>query len=188
MKIKNEQLIDELMAIVLKCTTSAEKLKIMESGQLYVRPAKDAWNILECFEHLNRYGDFYLPAIEKAILSQEINKGRGLFKSGLIGNYFARLIQVKPGEIKKMSTTKDKDPFNQTLSVITIDRFLKQQQLLIALLNQARSIDLTNTKTPISISKFIRLRLGDTLRFMVYHIERHVLQAERIPKSIATDN
>ena len=24
-----------------------------------------SWNILECVEHLNRYGAFYLPAIEK---------------------------------------------------------------------------------------------------------------------------
>lgn len=43
-------------------------------------------------------------------------------------------------------------------------------------------MDLTKTKASISLTRLIKLRLGDTLRFFTYHIERHVLQAERICK------
>ena len=51
--------------------------------------------------------------------------------------------------------------------------------MLKSLLNQAREVDLTKTKVPISLTRFIKLRLGDTFRFFVYHIERHILQAEK---------
>jgi hypothetical protein len=66
------------------------------------------------------------------------------------------------------------------LSITTLDRFLKQQELLKALLQQALEADITKIKTAISLSKFIKLRLGDTFRFYVYHIERHIAQAEKI--------
>jgi len=48
------------------------------------------------------------------------------------------------------------------------------------LLIQAKAINLVKAKTPVSLTRLLKLRLGDTLRFLVYHIERHVLQAERI--------
>ena len=79
-----------------------------------------------------------------------------------------------------MKSPKDKNPSHSTLTRLTIDRFLKQQELLQSLLLQSKRVDLQRTKTAISLSKLIRLRLGDTFRFFVYHIERHVLQAERI--------
>ena len=41
-------------------------------------------------------------------------------------------------------------------------------------------IDLNKTKTAISISKLIKLKIGDTFRVVVYHNERHLIQAEKI--------
>ena len=82
--------------------------------------------------------------------------------------------------IKKMKTPKDKDPINSNLTFTTIERLLKQLEKLQILLNQSRTANLTKLKTAISLTKFIKLRLGDTLRFVVYHIERHILQAQKI--------
>jgi hypothetical protein len=79
-----------------------------------------------------------------------------------------------------MSAQKEMNPLNCDLTITTIDRFLKQQQHLESLLTQAKAIDLVKAKTPVSLTRLLKLRLGDTLRFLVYHIERHVLQAERI--------
>jgi hypothetical protein len=93
-------------------------------------------------------------------------------------------MEVKDGKIKKMKSPKDKNPSRTALSITTINRFLKQQEQLLNLLQRSRGIDLTRTKTAISLSKFIRLRLGDTLRFYTYHIERHVWQAEGVMKEI----
>ena len=79
-----------------------------------------------------------------------------------------------------MKTPGDKNPIGSKLTTLTLDRFLKQQEMLKSLLHQARNVDLTKTKVPISLTRLIKLRLGDTFKFFIYHIERHVIQAERV--------
>ncbi len=178
MQIENNTLIDELTAITLNALNTAKIVKTLDPLQLNAKVNPKQWSVLECIEHLNLYGDFYLPEIEHAILSQKPADKILLFRSGLLGNYFAGLMQAKNGTMKKMKSPPDKNPAKTILSVTTIDRFIKQLERLTSLLEQARNIDLTKTKTAISLTKYIRLRLGDTLRFFVYHIDRHMLQAE----------
>ena len=89
-------------------------------------------------------------------------------------------MQAKNGKIVKMKTPADKNPNGSALTITTLERFLKQQDYLKLLLDQSRTLNLTTTKVPISISKIIRLRLGDTFRFLVFHIERHVHQAQNV--------
>ena len=178
MQIENNQLIDELLARMKKCTRSVKGFEALSIGQLQFKNG-DRWSILECLEHLNLYGDFYLVEIEKQILTNPRRNTSTKFKSGILGNYFANLMEVKEGKMTKMKSPKDKNPSNKDLSIKTINRFLKQQEQLVNLLNQCRSIDLTRTKAAISLTNLVKLRLGDTLRFFCYHIERHVVQAER---------
>lgn len=182
MQIERNQLIEDLIARVKQATCSVRKLKELPEVQLNTRNKESAWTILECIEHLNRYGDFYLPEIEKQLFETSSDPGAKSFKPGIIGNYFVGMIQVKNGKLKKMKTPKEMDPILSDLTITTIDRFLKQQERLTALLQLAKQKDLTHIKTAISLTKMIRLRLGDTLRFVVYHIERHIAQAELIAK------
>lgn len=178
MQIENHKLIDDLLRRMEKCTQSVKGFEALSLDQLQFK-RDDRWSILECLEHLNLYGDFYLVEIEKQILTNPRKNTSAKFKSGILGNYFANLMEVKEGKITKMKSPKDKNPANRGLSITTINRFLKQQERLVGLLNQCRSIDLTKTKAAISLTNLVKLRLGDTLRFFCYHIERHVLQAER---------
>ena len=184
MQTDARKLIDELINTVENSSAIAMQFRSLSNEQLNYRSAPEKWSILECIEHLNLYGDFYLPEIEKSILGQK-DCFAPVFKSGLLGNYFANLMKVTNGKLKKMPAPKDKNPLNRELTVTSIDRFLKQQERMTALLKLARNVDLTKTKTAISLSKFIRLRLGDTFRFVVYHIERHVLQAEKIKQQLS---
>jgi hypothetical protein len=180
MQEDSNSVIDDLLALSEKSIQQVKQFKSLSQEQLNFRTSPEQWSILQCLEHLNLYGDFYLPAIEKQILAHKHGGSNKVFKSGLIGNYFANLMKSTNGAVKKMKSPKDKVPAYSGLTITTIDRFLKQQELLKKLLNQARSVDLTKTKVPISLTRFIRLRLGDTFRFFVYHIERHVAQAERV--------
>ena len=180
MQKDNNILIGELLVMTENAAQAAKKFREMSADQLNFRTAPARWSILECFEHLNRYGDFYLPEIEKAILAHKKNDTPTVFRSGILGNYFANLMKVKNGKMMKMKTPSDKNPLGSDLTVTTLDRFLKQLEMLRSLLNGARGLDLTGTKVPISLTKFVKLRLGDTFRFFVNHIERHVLQAERV--------
>ena len=184
MKVKQGLLIDELIYIADRVITAAIAFKELSEKDLNAKSESNQWSILECLEHLNLYGDFYLPEIEKQLLQGARAKEDALFKSGVLGNYFASLMKVNDGKIKKMKSPKDKDPINSKLSALVIDRFLKQAEKLKHLLNEGRTVDLTKTKVSISLTKLIKLRLGDTFRFYVYHIERHILQAQKNVKPI----
>jgi len=182
MKIKSEKLIEDLLASVNKAKNSVLEFKQKNLTKLNAKSAQKKWSALECIEHLNLYGDYYLPEIEARILKQNRNTNRVVFKSGIIGNYFASLMKTTNGKIKKMQSPVEMNPQNSDLNATTIDRFIKQLDKLIWLLNEAKEVDLQKTKTSIKLTKLIKLRLGDTLRFVVYHIERHLDQAEKAIK------
>lgn len=179
MKIKTNELIAEMLLLTERSSAIARRLQTLPPEKLNHKPNATSWSALECIEHLNLYGDYYLPEIQRQILASSA-PASPVFHAGVIGNYFAKLMKAENGKVgKKMKSPKDKDPKGSRLTTTTIDRFLKQQELLRSLLEQSAGVDLTRTKTSISISRMIRLRLGDTFRFFVYHIERHMLQAER---------
>jgi hypothetical protein len=180
MKTENKLLINDLLERMNQATQRANALKEISLEKLNHKSSAQIWSPLQCIEHLNLYGDFYLPEIEKELAGKPKISANAIFKSGVIGNYFAGLmLPKKNGSIKKMKTPADKTPACSDLTLLTIDRFLKQAEKLKQLLQHAEEIDLTKTKTAISLTKMIRLRMGDTLRFLVYHIERHLGQAER---------
>ena len=140
----------------------------------------EKWSILECIEHLNLYGKFYNPEIRKRIETSN-SKPSKIFKSGLIGNYFVNTMRPKK-KLNKMKTFKDKNPLGSKLDAEVIDRFIAQQKDFLDLIEMSKNINLTQTKTSISISKLIKLRLGDTFRFIIAHNERHLIQAENARK------
>jgi hypothetical protein len=58
--------------------------------------------------------------------------------------------------------------------------FEKKQIELIDIIEKAKEVNIQRVKIPISISKFVRLKLGDALLFVVYHNERHLQQIKNL--------
>jgi hypothetical protein len=182
MEFNKKGLLADLKNDIGKGVEQAKAFKNLTTEQLNYKENPESWSILECLEHLNLYGDFYLPEIENRILEATPTRSE-IFKSGFFGNYFANTMQPKAdGSVQKMNTFKDKNPIHSDLSITTIDRFLKQQNQMLALLEQAENIDLTKVKTKTTLP-IIKFRLGDTFRFVIYHINRHLLQAKRVEGS-----
>lgn len=169
-------LIDDLIHRTQQSLNAAVQLTEQSGKVLNQRPQPGAWNALECIEHLNLYGDYYLPEIERRIAASRY-PAEEKFRSGLIGNYFAKMMLPTKGA--KMKTFKDKDPIGKILDNAVLDRFIHQQKKLLALLEKARNVSLGKTKTGISISPWITLKLGDTFRVVIYHNQRHIEQAGR---------
>jgi len=140
--------------------------------------ATGGWSIAQCLEHLNRYGNFYLPAIAKALNG---NVGRAdtiTFTGTWLGGYFTRMMQPETGKLKTKAMKAYTPPPALDVYVVVAE-FIQQQETLLHLLARARTADLTATRVPLSIASFIRLRLGDVFGFIVAHDERHVQQALR---------
>lgn len=182
--MKQTKLISDLKSMIQNHINDVQKFKSFSNEQLNYKSTPEKWSILECLEHLNLYGDFYLVEIEKRILAAKKIQGiKKDFKSGWLGNYFATsMLPSEDGsKMKTMKTFKDKYPKSSDLPRTTIDRFLKQQQMMLGLLDLAEEIDINQVKTNITILKgIIRLKLGDTFRFVIYHNHRHIIQAQNI--------
>ncbi len=176
--MQSELLIQSLIEQTRQIMNQVEKLRNCDAHTLTWKENATSWSILECLEHLNLYGDFYLPQIEDKIKNSS-TKNELDFKSGLLGNYFAKsmLPKEKPS---KMKTFKDKNPLNAKLDTTVIDRFVNQQIKLLDVLNKSRNVSLNKVKISTSISTLISLKLGDTFQFFINHIIRHLNQIDRI--------
>lgn len=178
MQIATRQLLKELSEQVTEHRLQATRWLQWTDTKLNFKPTPDSWSMLECIEHLNRYGDFYIPEIEKRLQSNTSQPG-AIFKSGWLGNYFAQ--RMLPGErMKTMKAFAAMNPSGSTLGKEVLQIFIQQQIQLLLLLEQAAKVSLTRTRTAISISRLLTLRLGDTFRFVIYHNHRHVWQAQRL--------
>ncbi|WP_189602798.1 DinB family protein [Salinimicrobium marinum] len=184
MKTSSEALLADLKERTRLNVSEAAKFRELSSNELNQRETPGSWTVLENLEHLNYYGNFYLPEIEKRI-SESKHDPEDVFKSGIFGNYFANMMLLKE-KPKKIKTFKSQDPIGKSLDKAVIDQFLQQQERLLELLVKAGEVSLTRTKTSISISNWLKLRLGDTVRVVVYHNQRHVLQARNVLKTLKT--
>jgi len=176
MKTESQYLIDDLIEQTGRIMNDAEQFKRLKIEKLNYRTNPNSWSALECLEHLNLYGDFYLPEIKNRIVEAK-KPPEKYFKSGVLGNYFANSMKPKK-KLNKMRTFKDKNPIGSNLDIITIDRFIHQQQEFLDLLHKSRKVSLNKTKISISISKKFKLKLGDTFRFLTNHNLRHLMQAK----------
>lgn len=178
MKIPSEKLIDDLVDRTHRILNEAEELKTLPEKSLQWRPVPESWSVLECLEHLNLYGRYYLPEINKRIDAGKSSHTGYVFKSGWLGNYFAKSMLPKE-KLNTMKTFKNMNPIHSTLGKTVMDEFIRQQRQMLSILEKCRKVDLNKTKTSISISNFIKLKLGDTLRVVIYHNQRHMVQAQK---------
>ena len=173
--MRTTDLISELQSITQSNIDQALEMKNLSPDIANWQPGTGRWSALECLEHLNRYGDFYIPEIEMRLAENKPNPAEK-FRPGLFGNYFANA--VKPGA-KRMDTFKSMNPARSSIRPDVLNEFLKQQERMKELIERSSHYNLKKIKTSISISKLLKLRLGDTLRVVVYHNQRHMIQAKR---------
>jgi hypothetical protein len=183
--METKQLLEELTTITRNNIEIGNSFKANNPKTLNWRQSEKSWSILECLEHLNRYGDFYLPELNRCIAKARYKKPRLFYKTGVLGGYFARM--MKAASQTKINSLKSYNPIGSQLDQGVLDVFITQQETLLLILDQAQQVDLIKNKTAISLSRLIRLQLGDTLSFLIYHNERHIKQASNVLKQYSTN-
>lgn len=184
-KFKSEELIDKLESDIKQIIAAAEHLRTADPIKLNYTSNQDSWSVAQTIEHLNMYNRHYLPLIEKSMvhITKDIS---AWFIPGFWGNYFTRMIApTNVYEIRnRMKTLKNFTP-TVGLNVDAIfNEFLQHQNKYLHLLEVARRRNLNNIRIPITISRFIRLKLGDIFRFLVAHEQRHMIQARNAVKAV----
>lgn len=186
MKYKTSELLNELhLKTEQHINLAISEWQLIPALRLTTQPGQGNWSAIQCVDHLVSYGRYYLPEIEKAITKAGGTNSSPVFKSSLLGNYFYKLMlpQTDGFPKKKMKSPKNNLPTQITDPAIVMNEFISQLERLQILLIASYKINISKAKVPISIAKFIKLSLGDTLLFYVAHISRHMLQASRALES-----
>jgi hypothetical protein len=187
-KINTRELLNELETDVRELILKAKYFSKEEPSLLLVQVNSDSWNVAQILEHLNSYGRYYLPQMSKAIEKAAASKSGVAthFKPGWLGDYFTKM--MLPGAngkvVNRMQSPKDHRPPTMLDAVAVLNEFFEQQYRLLELLNQAKNINIGKARVPISISKWVKLKLGDTFRFHIAHQQRHFVQAGNTLKAL----
>ncbi len=176
--------LEELEGLVEKHLDTAITIyQNLSAQELLKTPSNGGWCIAQCLEHLNRYGDYYIPNIKSALVSIADIPDNTILNSSWFGNYFVNTMDPKTGT-KKYKAFKAYIPDDIEDPHEVVAKFIRQQEDLLISVRKAFVLDVNAAKIPVSISKWIRLSVGDTFRFLIAHDERHFQQAERCRKDI----
>lgn len=176
MKIDKQELLQELKTMTKRHIELVNTFLNYNNEQLQYRPKPGKWTLLENIEHLNRYAEFYIPVIEKAVNHSKPVSNK-VFKSGWLGNKFA--VSMLPGEsMTTMDTFKSKNPIEDKLDSEVLKIFMSYLNRLQDALSACEKISL-NKYTKITIP-LLQIKLGDTLRVVIYHHERHMVQIAKL--------
>jgi DinB superfamily len=160
----------------------------LSQEELNYKIAPGEWSIAEVFEHLNITHSIYLHAINEALKDASIN-AKEIFKSNWLGNWaYEKIIPREDGSILKMKAPKFlHPPVTKLNGAAVLEKYMRQSDEFDHILELSQYVDLQKVKIPFSFTKLLKLRLGDNLRFIVAHNERHLLQAQRVLKSLPAE-
>jgi uncharacterized damage-inducible protein DinB len=177
-QFRSETLLEQLQSDVRRQMTIVERLRADDPGLLLAQPATGKWSVVQVLEHLNSYDGYYLPAIETSFSANK--PARTYFSPGWLGHYFTQLMLPKEnGQLKsRMKSPKNHRPSSHPDVVPVLSVFLQNQRRLLALLEEAKTKDLGAIRIPISLTKLVKLKLGDIFCFLIAHQQRHFLQIE----------
>lgn len=166
-----ESLLADLDAIAVQCVA----LKSLSPERLNYKRSPESWSALECFEHLNRYNQYYLPEICKALsvaapASQEV----GFTWLGKLS-----IKSISPENVKKAKTFARMNPGGSALPAEVSEQFISSVGQLRQLIEGFKKADVNAKVVRVEFARFMKMRAGESLVFVIRHIQRHLLQARR---------
>jgi hypothetical protein len=173
--MQTDDLINQLETQVQHSLAIVQELQNCTQEKLNYKANPKAWSALECIQHLVLYNNYYLPLIKMAI-STTNSTSIPIFKSGMLGNYFATSMLPQP-KLNKMKTFKAMNPIYGNTSATVLNDFINQQTELQQVIEKASSVNLQIVKVKTSFSSLIKLRIGDVFIFLNNHTIRHLQQA-----------
>jgi hypothetical protein len=178
--MKQSELLSELKAKQEIHILQLEHYKNMDEYELSKHPKDGGWNALECIAHLNIFASHYNKEFKKQVDEGKARTGAE-YKPGLLGGRTAEsMLPDSQGRLSlPMPTLKKMNPKQREVNRSILDRFLAKEKELLALLGAMENIDMNLNSCKLTIP-LLKFSLGDTLRFHIYHNERHLQQANRL--------
>jgi len=174
-------LITELLDRTELIKASSQTFLRLSDDQLHYRPGPGKWSIAEIFGHLNIcQGQYIRTMLSHITLAPDLPSDR--YKSSWVGDWiYEKVMPRADGTVFKLRSTKAWSVNGESLDARgALESFQRKCDALDDILRHAATKNLQRIKIPFYFSRVFRLRLGDTLRILVAHNERHLLQAQRV--------
>ncbi len=180
MKHQTTEIVEELMGLIHEQISYLERYVIpLDDKDLEWRPSKYKWNIYEVLEHLIRFGEFYIPKFRQVVRYPKALKVTDTYNSGRFGRIAIKSARPVNGVVvNKAKSPRKTNPFLRKLNRSVILEYIDQQNKLLDLLGSLDDVDLSKNRVPTMIGSWIKLNLGDSLRLVVHHEERHFIQID----------
>lgn len=180
-----QSLITELLDRTELIKASTQPFLRLTEQQLITSPATGKWSIAEIFGHLNIAHDLQLRGILTRItLAPDVKTEQ--YRSSWLGDLlYDRMMPRPDGTVFKLPSPRSFHANKEGLDGYDeLQRFLQQCDALDDILRHVSTKDLQGIRIPLTFIKLLRLRLGDNLRFIIAHNERHLLQAHRVMREL----
>lgn len=163
-----------------------ELLSGLSDAQLNWRPEPGRWSVAECVTHLSLTGSLYLPALDRGIAEarERGRTGGGEYRPGWLGRILVRSMEPPP-RMRSRTQERIRPPAPARTLEEVREEFFRVQDELERRLRDAEGIDLSRAKVTSPLAKWLRIRLGDALGFVLAHQRRHLWQARRVREDTA---
>jgi DinB superfamily len=173
-----ERLVEELGAIT---SDTRRAFGSLSAARLDWKPAPERWSVGQCFEHLIKTNEKFLPALER-VNSGEHRATLWQRVSPLSG-FFGRLVLRGLASGRKVKASAAISPTASGVGGDIVERFAAHQGEVASLLGAARAEDLKRTVVTSPVAAFVTYTLFDACRIMVAHERRHFEQARRVTET-----
>jgi hypothetical protein len=143
------------------------------------------WSIVEVFAHLNLSNEIYIRYIlPRVTLAPDHPSDE--FRSSWLGDLaYEKIVPRADGSIFKMKTAKSVLPVKPREDLKEVlHTFHRTCDAMDDILRHSATKDLRRIRIPFHFIPFLQFSLGETLRFLIAHNERHLLQAQRLVPAV----
>ncbi len=168
--------------------TVEETFYFMEAEELNVKPDKNSWSILQCFDHINRANGTYLKAFEKRLDRYSgPSHATDKYRMGVMGKFMTRSMTPKEGKIRwKMKTFQKLKPLNEQypearlMEQVVFEDFQGDMERLRVVLEKSPDLPWHDQRISSALGSMVKFKFGDAMAFVLAHTQRHIQQATNV--------
>lgn len=159
-----------------------ELISPLTAEQLNWQPGSGAWSIGQCIDHLCATNEVYVSAISAALTDKSLASVEEI-APGWFGRWFIRNYIEPSPESKHASAPKKIVPVAR-VDLSILNRFLSSNDAVREVVRRASDYDVNRIRFRNPFIPIIRFTAGTGLQIICSHQRRHLLQAERVKRSL----
>lgn len=174
--LSDQTLSDQHRALGELLATVEQQFLPLTDEQAQWKPASDRWSVAEVFDHLHVTGEQYAQRMNDALestIAQGWKAEDQPYRPTLMGRFFVRALGGK----MKVKAPKGFQPAQAEGDLHTLEEYVSQQRELQAFMERADGYSISRARFASPVTRLMRFNIGDGIRMMVIHQQRHLRQA-----------